>query len=128
MNMGDQEKPVYAFAKFRLDANKRLLFADDEVVMLTPKAFDTLLVLVENRGSVLSKEELMQMVWPDQFVEENNLAQNIHLIRKLLGEESGIRFIETIPKRGYRFIAETRIVEETLLDPIIKEDGARHLS
>lgn len=126
--MGDQEKPVYAFAKFRLDANKRLLFADDEVVMLTPKAFDTLLVLVENRGSVLSKDELMQMVWPDQFVEENNLAQNIHLIRKLLGEESGIRFIETIPKRGYRFIAETRLVEETLLDTIIKEDGARHLS
>lgn len=107
--MSDQAKPIYAFAQFRLDADNRLLFADNETVTLTPKAFDTLLVLVEHRGSVLSKEELMRMVWPDQFVEENNLAQNIHAIRKSLGEAAGTRFIETIPKRGYRFIAEVAV-------------------
>ena len=62
--MGDQKKRVYSFGRFQLDEDKRLLFAGDEVVTLTPKAFDTLLALVENRGAVLSKEELMRLVWP----------------------------------------------------------------
>src|SRR5690349_16873769 len=108
--MSEQGKPIYAFAQFRLDADKRLLFADNEIVTLTPKAFDTLLALVEHRGNVLGKEELMRLVWPDQFVEENNLAQNIHAIRKSLGEAGGARFIETIPKRGYRFTAEVEVI------------------
>lgn len=124
--MADRVKPVYAFAQFRLDLNKRLLFADSEIVTLTPKAFDTLLALVENRGAVLSKEELMQLVWPDQFVEENNLAQNIHMVRKSLGEGvGGARFIETIPKRGYRFIAEVKDAAAT--DDAYERD-ARQLS
>jgi pimeloyl-ACP methyl ester carboxylesterase/DNA-binding winged helix-turn-helix (wHTH) protein len=111
--MSSQTTQAYVFGRFRIDAGKRLLFAKDELVALTPKAFDTLLALVENRGTVLSKEELMSLVWADQFVEENNLAQNIHLIRKSLGEGSeGVKYIETIPKRGYRFVADVEVLTE----------------
>jgi DNA-binding winged helix-turn-helix (wHTH) protein/pimeloyl-ACP methyl ester carboxylesterase len=110
--MGEQVKPTYVFGQFRIDVAKRLLFEADQIVKLTPKAFDTLLVLVENRGSVLSKEELMRLVWPDQFVEENNLAQNIHSVRKLIGDGGeGVRYIETIPKRGYRFVGEVTVID-----------------
>jgi DNA-binding winged helix-turn-helix (wHTH) protein/pimeloyl-ACP methyl ester carboxylesterase len=111
--MSSQTTHAYAFGRFRVDAGKRLLFTGDELVALTPKAFDTLLVLVENRGTVLSKEELMRLVWADQIVEENNLAQNIHSIRKSLGEGSeGVKYIETIPKRGYRFVADVEVLTE----------------
>src|ERR1041385_6061128 len=104
-----QARRFYAFGAFRLDVDERVLFDAKGVVPLTPKAFDTLLVLVENSGHVLSKEELMRKVWPDSFVEENNLAQNISMLRKALGEESGgQKYIETVPKRGYRFAAEVR--------------------
>ena len=81
---------------------------------LTPKVFDTLLVLLENSSHVLTKKELMQQVWPDSFVEENNLAQNISLLRKALGES----YIKTVPKRGYRFVGDVRLSggeEETLI-------------
>jgi pimeloyl-ACP methyl ester carboxylesterase/DNA-binding winged helix-turn-helix (wHTH) protein len=90
-----------------LDADERVLFGERGAVPLTPKAFDTLLALVENSGHVLGKEELMRKVWPDSFVEENNLAQNISALRKALGEESGgQKYIETVPRRGYRFVTE----------------------
>lgn len=113
--MSNQTTHAYVFGRFRVDACKRLLFAKDELVALTPKAFDTLLALVENRGAVLSKEELMRLVWADQIVEENNLAQNIHSIRKSLGEGSeGVKYIETIPKRGYRFVADVEVLTESL--------------
>src|SRR5262245_56386918 len=117
-NMSNQTMQAYVFGRFRIDAIKRLLFAGDELVTLTPKAFDTLLALVENRGTVLSKEELMRMVWAEQFVEENNLAQNIHSIRKSLGERSeGVKYIETIPKRGYRFVADVEVLTEAQPEP-----------
>ena len=104
-----QRKSYYEFGDFRIDVSERLLFNEQGIVPLTPKAFDTLLVLVENSGHVLSKEELMARVWPDSFVEENNLAQNISMLRKALGEEAGGRkVIETLPKRGYRFVALVR--------------------
>ncbi|MGH9754614.1 MAG: winged helix-turn-helix domain-containing protein, partial [Blastocatellia bacterium] len=78
---------------------------------LTPKAFDTLLILIEKGGRLVEKEELMKQLWPDTFVEENSLSQNIYLIRKALGEESqGTRYIETVPRRGYRFTAAVRKV------------------
>ncbi|MGH8650434.1 MAG: winged helix-turn-helix domain-containing protein, partial [Burkholderiales bacterium] len=71
--------------------------------------FDLLLALVEHHGHLLEKDELMKLVWPDTFVEEANLSYNISLIRKALGDgENGQRFIETVPKRGYRFVAEVR--------------------
>lgn len=104
---------IYEFGPFRLDAVERLLFRGDEVVPLTPKVIETLLVLVEHRGHLMAKDELMNLVWPDSFVEESNLAQNISQLRKALGEEHGGReYIETLPKRGYRFVAEVREVKD----------------
>jgi pimeloyl-ACP methyl ester carboxylesterase/DNA-binding winged helix-turn-helix (wHTH) protein len=120
--MQAQSKRFYLFGLFRLDVTERTLSGQQGVVSLTPKAFDTLLVLVENGGHVLSKNELMEKVWPDSFVEENNLAQNISMLRKALGEESGgQRFIETVPKRGYRFVAEVRENWEDGADLIVRE-------
>ena len=102
---------VYCFGPFRLDPAERLLLRDQVPVRLSPKAFDALTVLVENRGHLLEKEELLKQVWPETFVEESNLAQHISLLRKALqnGEE-GARYIETVPRRGYRFVAEVREV------------------
>ena len=93
--IGRPEKRVYSFDVFRVDPAERLLFKEEREVPLTPKVFDTLLVLLENTSHVLTKQELMQKVWPDSFVEENNLAQNIWALRKALGE----RYIQTVPKR-----------------------------
>src|ERR1044072_3723831 len=110
--MSERDNRIYAFGRFQLDTGKRLLCEGDEVVTLTPKAFDTLLALVENRGRVMSKEELMGLVWADDFVEENNLAQNIHAVRKILGDGmDGAKYIETIPKRGYRFAADVEVLK-----------------
>jgi len=83
--MGEQAQ-IYEFGDFRLDAAKRLLLKrDGEAVPLTPKVFDTLLYLIENRGTVLTKDELMTALWPDTVVEENNLGQNISKLRGVLG-------------------------------------------
>ena len=97
----------YLFDGFRLDVSERILFKGNREVQLTPKVFDTLLVLLENSSHVLTKKELMQQVWPDSFVEENNLAQNISILRKALGKgKEGEHYIQTVPKRGYRFVAD----------------------
>ena len=97
---------IYEFGRFSVDPAERLLFDGQATIPLAPKAFDTLLLLIENGGHVLSKEEIMESVWADSFVEENNLAQNISILRKALGEGvGGAKFIETVSKRGYRFIA-----------------------
>ncbi len=98
----------YEFGPFRLDVEQRLLFRDSEAVPLTPKLVDTLFVLIENHGRLLEKNALMDLVWPNTFVEESSLAQNISLLRKALGDESGLQYIVTLPKRGYRFIAEVQ--------------------
>jgi Tol biopolymer transport system component/DNA-binding winged helix-turn-helix (wHTH) protein len=105
--MYKQNKPGYEFGPFHLDVEERLLLRDGRVVPLPPKVFDTLLALVANRGRILGKEELMQTLWPETFVEESNLTQNISQIRRALGEGE---YIETIPKRGYRFVAEVQAV------------------
>src|ERR1041384_6489305 len=114
----------YLFDGFRVDVSERLLFRENREVPLTPKVFDTLLVLLENSSHVLTKKELMQQVWPDSFVEENNLAQNISILRKALGEQ----YIQTVPKRGYRFVArvsvredETIVVHERVKSRIVVE-------
>src|SRR5215831_2137512 len=102
---------LYEFGDFRLDSSARLLSRRGVTVPLTPKAIDLLLALVEQPGRLLNKESLLKMVWPDSFVEENNLADNIFKLRRVLGDsENGPRFIETVPKRGYRFVAEVRTV------------------
>jgi DNA-binding winged helix-turn-helix (wHTH) protein/TolB-like protein len=104
--MDQSAGPVYGFGPFRYDAAQRLLFRDGELVPLMPKALETLQVLLERRGRVVDKPQLMKLVWPDTVVEDVGLARNISLLRKALGDEteSGA-YIETIPKRGYRFIA-----------------------
>src|SRR4051812_16997781 len=100
------DSTIYTFAGFRLDANERRLFDGPTPIQLSPKVFDTLLMLVSNAGHVLSKEKMLAEIWQDSFVEENNLAQNISALRRLLGESSETKFIETVPKYGYRFVAD----------------------
>ena len=106
--MDDGKPTIYEFEGFRLEPGKRLLFDKaGTAIPLMPKAFDTLLYLVENRGRVVDKEELFREVWPGTIVEENNLTQNISILRKNFGERPGEhRFIVTVPGRGYRFVAE----------------------
>jgi DNA-binding winged helix-turn-helix (wHTH) protein/Tfp pilus assembly protein PilF len=109
--MRDADLPIYEFGDFRLDAGKLLLSRAGEHVPLTPKVFDTLLLLVKRKGEVLAKEELLRTIWPDTVVEENNLNQNISTLRRVLGESRGEnRFIATVPGRGYRFIPEVQTV------------------
>jgi len=106
-----QSKEFYEFGPYRLYPATRVLFRDGANVPLTPKVLDTLKVLVENAGQPVSKEELLRSVWPDTFVEESNLAQNVSVLRKALraAPGSGV-YIETIAKRGYRFVAAVRLV------------------
>jgi TolB-like protein/DNA-binding winged helix-turn-helix (wHTH) protein/Flp pilus assembly protein TadD len=97
---------LYEFGPFRLEPAERKLFRGSEVVVLTPKAFDMLVLLVRHSDHLLEKEELMRVLWPDSFVEEGNLSNNIFLLRKALGEDP--LYIETVPKRGYRFVGTVR--------------------
>jgi len=107
--MGQQDNHSYEFGRFRLKVAERVLLREGELVPLTPKVFDILVTLVENGGQVVAKDDLMKRVWPNTFVEEGNLTQNISLLRKALGETpGGAQFIETVPRRGYRFVAETK--------------------
>jgi DNA-binding winged helix-turn-helix (wHTH) protein/tetratricopeptide (TPR) repeat protein len=99
----------YEFGPFSLDARRHVLLRDGQAISLAPKVFETLLLLVRNSGQVLKKNELMEAIWPDTFVEESNLAQHIFLLRKILGEEkSEHRYIVTVPGAGYRFVAQVR--------------------
>lgn len=108
-----QPKRVYEFGPFRLDPGEQTLSRAGQPVPLPPKIFDILKLLVEDSGHLLGKDELMRAVWPDSFVEEGNLTRNISTLRTVLGEKpEGHQYIETVPKRGYRFIAEVREVNE----------------
>src|ERR1700730_7483464 len=99
----------YVFGEFRLDARSRVLFRSGEMVELYPKAIDVLIFLVESRANVATKEELLERVWPDTFVEESTLTRSISVLRKALGDTpEGHAFILTVPKRGYRFVAAVR--------------------
>ena len=105
-------KQLYEFGPFVLDPGERLLRHGAARMELPPRAFDTLLALVENNGRLLEKDALMRTVWGDTVVEENNLSQVVYLLRKALRDgEDGTRYIETVPKRGYRFVAEVREFE-----------------
>src|SRR3954454_21884585 len=104
--MSNHSKRLLAFAGFELDPGEGLLYKDGALVPLPPKALQTLLVLVDSGGRLVTKDELMKAVWPDTFVEEHNLTLNVHTLRKALNVKGAAeRFIETIPRRGYRFIA-----------------------
>lgn len=107
MNEGGEAK--YTFSGFTLDVDERLLSSNGTAIQLAPKVFDTLVLLVRNQGRVLSKEKMLDEIWEGSFVEENNLAQNVSLLRRVLGETKENRFIETVPKFGYRFVAEVAV-------------------
>jgi len=104
--MSKQVNQIYEFGDFRLETAERLLLRLGKPISLTPKAFETLLVLVQHSGHVIEKDELLKQVWVDTVVEEVNLARNIWKLRKALGENNGSpRYIETVPRVGYRFVA-----------------------
>src|ERR1700691_1386244 len=103
----------YEFGKFRMDPDHRLLLAGNHPVPLQPKAFDVLMVLVQNSERIVSKDDLMTAVWPETFVEESNLAHHIFVLRKALGDSKGEnRYLVTVPGRGYRFAAKVTVVEQ----------------
>ena len=100
---------VYEFESFQVDSRERLLLRDGKAIPLTPKVFDTLLLLVQKSGHLVLKDDLMTAVWPDSFVEEANLSQNVSVLRKALGDTTqNPRYIVTVPGQGYRFAAEVR--------------------
>jgi eukaryotic-like serine/threonine-protein kinase len=111
--MANESNGLYAFGPFRLDAAQRLLLRDDCHIPLQPKAFETLLMLVRNSEKVVLKDDLLNAVWADTFVQESNLTQNIFVLRKALGEhDGGRRYIITVPGRGYRFAEKVRTLPE----------------
>jgi DNA-binding winged helix-turn-helix (wHTH) protein/TolB-like protein len=118
-------KHLYEFGPFRLDPGERRLLCDERPVALTPKCFDLLTALVENSGHLLEKDELLNRVWPNQFVEESNLSFNISTLRKALGDgQNGQRYIETVPKRGFRFVAPITVHREASSD-LVGEDATK---
>jgi TolB-like protein/DNA-binding winged helix-turn-helix (wHTH) protein/Flp pilus assembly protein TadD len=105
----NESQPTHQFGPFTLDSHKRLLWRDSEPVPLAPKVLDTLLVLVEHRDRVVSKDELLERVWGGTVVEEGGLARNISVLRKALGDKPDEhQYIVTVPGRGYRFVADVR--------------------
>jgi len=107
--MMNQTNSVYEFAGYRVDPVERLLTRYGDPIHLPPKVFETLIVLVENPGKLVAKDEFITRIWPDTFVEESTLARNISDLRKALGHApDSPKFIETVPKHGYRFVAAVR--------------------
>src|SRR5262245_18436787 len=103
---------LYEFDCFRLDCREGVLLSEGRRLRLEPKDLELLLVLVENHGHTVGKEELLEKVWPGTFVEEGNLARHISVLRQVLGQgQNGTQYIETVPKRGYRFVAAVRQVD-----------------
>jgi len=131
--MTESMKQIYEFGCFRLDAVKRLFWRDGELVPLTPKSLETLLALVERRGEILDKDELLSRIWPGTVVEEKNLTINISTLRKALGESpQDHRYIVTVPGRGYRFVAEVQeitggetselMVQQSRMSVVVEEE------
>src|SRR5262245_44724415 len=107
--MNRQTRHIFEFNQFRLDVERGRLFRDGEIIPLPPKAISLLQLLLEHQGRVVEKETILETVWPDAVVEDSNLTQTVHLLRKALGKSEGSEpRVETIPKVGYRLIAEAR--------------------
>jgi DNA-binding winged helix-turn-helix (wHTH) protein/tetratricopeptide (TPR) repeat protein len=107
--MSEQNSHIYRFGSFRLDPAKRVLTCNGQLIPIPPKPFESLLVLVQRHGQLVHKDELIKLIWADAFVEEANISQNVFLLRRLLAKHGkGSRYIETVPRRGYRFIAKVR--------------------
>ena len=123
-----QTQEFYSFGAFRMDVKKHRLWRGEELIALTPKEFELLLMLVEHAGRIVEKDDLHAQIWKDTFVEDGTLTRNISWLRKKLGagNKSGEQFIETCPKRGYRFLPEvTRSSGENAL--IIEEQTLTHI-
>jgi Tol biopolymer transport system component/DNA-binding winged helix-turn-helix (wHTH) protein len=115
---------VYQFGPFSLDPSERMLYKNGVPVKLTPKSFDILLLLVQNSGRLLTKNQLMDAIWPDAFVEEKTLSQNIFTLRRALGlDETGQQYINTIPKHGYRFSGEVKVYQQPVADELPESLG-----
>jgi TolB-like protein/DNA-binding winged helix-turn-helix (wHTH) protein/Flp pilus assembly protein TadD len=126
--MSNRHKHFYEFEGFRLDPSERQLRSEGKILPLTPKAFDVLLLLVENGGHALRKHEFLEKIWADSYVEEKNLADNISLLRKILGDDvKAPSFIETVPRLGYRFVADVREVREEGADLLLAERSREHV-
>lgn len=123
--MSKQIKQYYEFGPFRIDPLQRVLFREGKPVLLPPKIFETLLALVERSGQIVEKDKLIKEIWPETVVEENNLTQYISALRKTLGDDRHEhRYIETVPRRGYRFAAEVREVRDEANELIIRNQTA----
>ncbi|MEJ7615759.1 MAG: transcriptional regulator [Pyrinomonadaceae bacterium] len=122
--MSKQRQGFYQFGSFRLIPVERLLLREGQSVPLTPKVFDLLVVLVEHSGHLLAKEELLKAVWGESHVEEGNLTFSISVLRKSLGESKAEpHYIETVPRSGYRFIADVQQVMEHSADAVAESAG-----
>ena len=120
--MGEKQQHLYEFGPFRLDTTERTLSRDGAPLTLTPKAFETLVVLIERRGRLIEKGELMDALWPESMVEEANLTNNVWALRKTLGDgQNDHRYIETVPKRGYRFIADVTELPDTQGEVVVEK-------
>src|SRR5436190_17615950 len=120
--MGTNPKTLYEFGPFRVDIAEQQLWREGEEIALTPKAFRVLRMLIENAGQTLLKDELIKEVWPDSFVEENNLADNVSILRQALGDDAKQpRFIKTVPRRGYRFVGEVTDVRGEDIELLVAE-------
>jgi len=123
---GSRSPLSYEFGPFVLDTLQHALLKEGKPVPITPKTYDTLLVLVQNSGRMLSKEELMKALWPDSFVEESNLTQQVSMIRRALGESpSDPRYVVTVPSRGYRFIAAVELAGSAETEIETEKDRAQ---
>jgi len=107
--MNDKIKHFYEFENFRLDANSPSLWRGDKLVSIPPKALETLVLLVEKNGEIVSRDELLEAVWKDTFVEEGNINYTISLLRKTLENKN---LVQTVPRHGYRFVAEVKKTNE----------------
>src|SRR5918999_4273467 len=121
--MSRQVRHLYEFGPFRLDPEKPCLWRDGELVSLTPKAVETLLVLVQQNGRLVERAQLMNAIWPDTFVEDGNLNFNVSVLRKALGTDAaGEQYIQTVPRHGYRFNADVREVAEEVPAVLVEKN------
>ncbi len=119
-------KKTYEFGEFLLEPNEKRLLRNGEKISLQPKVFDMLVFFIERNGELLSREDIMNAVWVNTFVEETNLRFCIHALRKALGKnDEGKNYVETVPKRGYRFIADVR--ESSITKPEIINESIEEI-
>ena len=110
--VSNSDSKAYLFEGYRLDVQRRMLYCGEREVVLPPKAIETLIALIELKGEIVSKRDLMKIIWADTIVEESNLDHYLHVLRKTLGQKNdGQPFIETLRRRGYRFTPDVKVIE-----------------